>query len=149
LARCGGNASAMLAELQRLGFSLQQISEQYRQVRPVSASALLGAYAEERDVFTNLLCIRGEQKRRLRVSLCVIVKNEEHNIGDCLASAAGLFDEVVVLDTGSTDRTKQIALEHGARVFEFRWVDSFSAARNACLEHATGDYIFWLDADDR
>jgi glycosyltransferase involved in cell wall biosynthesis len=87
--------------------------------------------------------------RRMRVSLCIIAKNEEHNIGDCLRSAAGLCDEVIVVDTGSTDRTREIATELGAKVFDFAWVDSFSAARNACLEHATGDWIFWLDADDR
>jgi tetratricopeptide (TPR) repeat protein len=54
-----------------------------------------------------------------------------------------------VVDTGSTDRTKEIALGFGAKVFDFAWVDSFSAARNECLKHATGDWIFWMDADDR
>jgi GT2 family glycosyltransferase len=86
---------------------------------------------------------------RMRVSLCLIVKNEESNIAACLQSAAGLCDEVIAVDTGSTDRTREIATELGARVFEFAWVDSFSAARNECLKHATGDWIFWLDADDR
>jgi glycosyltransferase involved in cell wall biosynthesis/tetratricopeptide (TPR) repeat protein len=84
-----------------------------------------------------------------RASLCLIVKNEEANIGDCLRSARGLFQEIVVVDTGSTDRTRELAREQGALVFEFPWVDSFAAARNACLDHATGDFIFWLDADDR
>jgi tetratricopeptide (TPR) repeat protein len=84
-----------------------------------------------------------------RVSLCIIAKNEEANIAACLDSAADLCDEVVVLDTGSTDRTREIARDKGARVFEFPWIDHFAAARNACLEHATGDWIFWLDADDR
>jgi tetratricopeptide (TPR) repeat protein len=83
------------------------------------------------------------------ISLCIIAKNEESNIGDCLDSAATLFDEVIVLDTGSTDRTREIAREKGAKVFDFPWIDHFAAARNACLDHATGDWIFWLDADDR
>ena len=61
---------------------------------------------------------------------------------------AGLFDEIVVVDTGSTDRTREIAREFGARVFDFVWVDDFAAARNAALARATGDYAFWLDADD-
>jgi tetratricopeptide (TPR) repeat protein len=78
-----------------------------------------------------------------------MVKDEHDNLPACLASAAGLFDEVVVVDTGSTDDTRAIALGFGARVFDFPWADSFSAARNAGLEHATGDWIFWLDADDR
>ena len=60
----------------------------------------------------------------------------------------GLFDEVVVLDTGSTDRTVQVARSFGARVFDFVWVDDFAAARNAALARATGHYAFWLDADD-
>ena len=60
----------------------------------------------------------------------------------------GLFDEIVVVDTGSKDRTREIAQEFGARVFDFVWVDDFAAARNAALARATGDYAFWLDADD-
>jgi tetratricopeptide (TPR) repeat protein len=84
-----------------------------------------------------------------RVSLCIIVKNEEANIGACLDCAADICDEVIVLDTGSTDRTRDIARDKGAKVFDFPWIDHFAAARNACLEHATGDWIFWLDADDR
>ncbi len=84
-----------------------------------------------------------------RVSLCIIAKNEESNIAGCLDSAAGLCHEVIVLDTGSTDRTREIAREKDAKVFDFPWIDHFAAARNACLEHATGEWIFWLDADDR
>jgi tetratricopeptide (TPR) repeat protein len=84
-----------------------------------------------------------------RVSLCLIVKDEETNLGDCLRSAADLFDEVIVMDTGSTDRTREIAAELGAKVFDFPWCDDFAAAHNACLDHATGDWIFWMDADDR
>ena len=53
-----------------------------------------------------------------------------------------------MVDTGSTDRTKEIAREFGAQVFEFPWIDDFAAARNEALSHATGDYVFWLDADD-
>lgn len=84
-----------------------------------------------------------------RVSLCLIVRNEEANIGDCLQGAADLVDEVIVVDTGSTDRTKEIAVQAGATVVDFPWIDSFAAARNETLRQATGDWIFWLDADDR
>ena len=78
----------------------------------------------------------------------MIVKNEQENLPTCLASVEGIFDEIIVVDTGSTDRTKEIACEFGAKVFDFEWVDSFAAARNEVLAHATGDYAFWLDADD-
>jgi glycosyltransferase involved in cell wall biosynthesis/thioredoxin-like negative regulator of GroEL len=84
-----------------------------------------------------------------RISLCVIARNEEQNLPDCLGSVADLVDEMIVVDTGSTDATRQIAERLGAKVFEFPWIDDFAAARNACLSHATGDWIFWLDADDR
>ncbi|HVS38638.1 MAG TPA: glycosyltransferase [Gemmataceae bacterium] len=87
--------------------------------------------------------------RRMRVSLCMIVRNEEENLPACLRSAADLVDEVVVVDTGSTDRTKEVAAQFGARVFDFPWVDDFAAARNETLRHATGDWVLWLDADDR
>ncbi len=79
----------------------------------------------------------------------MIVRNEENILSACLESAADLVDEVVVVDTGSTDHTRDIARQFRARVFDFPWVDSFAAARNESLRHATGDWIFWLDADDR
>jgi hypothetical protein len=78
----------------------------------------------------------------------MIVKDEEANLPRCLASAADLVHEVIVVDTGSTDRTRELARSFGARVFDFPWKDSFAAARNESLRHATGDWIFWLDADD-
>jgi tetratricopeptide (TPR) repeat protein/glycosyltransferase involved in cell wall biosynthesis len=84
-----------------------------------------------------------------RVSLSLIVKNEEANLPACLQSVAGLVDEVVVVDTGSTDRTREVAAGLGARVFDFAWCDSFSAARNESLRRCTGDWVFWLDGDER
>ena len=93
-----------------------------------------------------------DHEARLRqtptLSLCMIVRNEERVLGDCLASAHPWFDEIVVVDTGSTDRTVEIATQHGAKVFSFPWCDDFSAARNVSLAHATGDWVMWLDADD-
>ncbi len=78
----------------------------------------------------------------------MIVRDEEENLPHCLESVGGLFDQIVVVDTGSVDRTRELARQFGAQVFEFTWIDDFAAARNAALEHATGDYAFWLDADD-
>jgi glycosyltransferase involved in cell wall biosynthesis len=83
------------------------------------------------------------------VSLCMIVKDEEVHLPSCLDSAADLVQEIVVVDTGSADATREIAKGWGARVYEFPWCDDFAAARNESLRHATGDWIFWLDADDR
>ncbi|MFI5456415.1 MAG: glycosyltransferase, partial [Isosphaerales bacterium] len=86
--------------------------------------------------------------KQCKVSLTTIVRDEQKNLSHALESVAGLFDEIVVVDTGSTDRTIEIARSFGARVFDFVWVDDFGAARNAALARATGDYAFWLDADD-
>ena len=85
----------------------------------------------------------------LRVSLTMIVKNEEKHLPDCLRSVQDLVDEIIVVDTGSNDRTKEIAASFGAKVYDFPWIDSFSAARNEAIKHAAGDYVFWMDADDR
>jgi tetratricopeptide (TPR) repeat protein len=87
--------------------------------------------------------------RSASVSLCMIVRNEGHQLSDCLNSVAGLFDEIVIVDTGSTDQTRDIARKHTPHVFDFAWRDDFSAARNESLRRAHGDWIFWLDADDR
>jgi hypothetical protein len=83
-----------------------------------------------------------------RISLTMIVKNEAATLHRCLASVCDLVDEVIVVDTGSSDNTKDIACQHGARVFDLPWPDSFAAARNESLRHATGQWILWLDADE-
>lgn len=83
-----------------------------------------------------------------RISLTMIVRNEGQNLPKCLESVRGLCDEIVIVDTGSTDNTKEIALRFGARIVDFTWIDDFSAARNVALSNALGDYAFWLDADD-
>ena len=84
-----------------------------------------------------------------RISLCLIARDEEELLPGCLASVQGLVDEIVVADTGSTDRTVEIALAAGAILVEHVWQDNFSAARNAALSAATGDWILVLDADER
>lgn len=82
------------------------------------------------------------------ISLCMIVKNEEEVLGRCLDSAAGLADEIVIVDTGSTDRTKEIAARYTNKIFDFPWRDDFAAARNESFARASMDYCMWLDADD-
>ena len=78
----------------------------------------------------------------------MIVKNEEWVLGRTLPNLVKHLDEVIVVDTGSTDRTVEIAQELGAKVFHFAWINDFSAARNESLKHATGDWILWIDADE-
>src|SRR5262249_49576333 len=82
------------------------------------------------------------------LSLCMIARDEEPRIEECLRSIAPYVDEMVVVDTGSKDRTREIARDCGARVFEMAWPDSFAEARNASLDLARGQWIFWMDADD-
>ncbi|MGG4411271.1 glycosyltransferase family 2 protein, partial [Niallia taxi] len=84
----------------------------------------------------------------LSVSLCMIVKNEESVLDRCLASVAHLVDEVIIVDTGSTDKTKEIASKYTSKIFDFEWINDFSAARNFAAEQATGDWILVLDADE-
>ena len=82
-------------------------------------------------------------------SLAMIVRDAEAEIGQVLDDAAVICDELIVVDTGSKDATKSVAIGHGARVVDFEWVDDFSAARNFAFDHCTGQWILWLDADDR
>jgi len=84
-----------------------------------------------------------------RVSVCLIAKDEEAQIGLCLDSVASFAHEIILVDTGSTDQTVAIAEAKGARVIHHPWQDDFSDARNVSLEHATGDWILVLDADER
>lgn len=82
------------------------------------------------------------------VSLCMIVRNEQLTLGRCLTSVAGLVDEIIVVDTGSSDGTRQIAQGFGAHVYDYAWADDFAAARNFSFSKASRDFILWLDADD-
>lgn len=84
----------------------------------------------------------------MKLSLCMIVKNEEDVIARCLKSTLSFVDEIIIVDTGSTDRTKEIASQYTSKIFDFEWIDDFAAARNFSFSKATGDYIMWLDADD-
>lgn len=84
----------------------------------------------------------------MKLSLCMIVKNEEDVLERCLKSVKSCVDEIIIVDTGSTDKTKSIALNFTSNVYDFKWIDDFSAARNFSFSKATGDYIMWLDADD-
>ncbi|MEH2155213.1 glycosyltransferase [Nostoc sp.] len=84
----------------------------------------------------------------MKLSLCMIVKNEAATLPKCLSSVRKVVNEMVVLDTGSIDRTPNIAQQLGAKVHHFKWCNDFSAARNAALKYVTGDWILVLDADE-
>ena len=86
---------------------------------------------------------------RNEISLCMIVKNEEDYLPQCLESISDIVDEIIIIDTGSTDRTVEIAKSYGAKVYYFKWRNSFSEARNESLKYATKDWILILDADDK
>ncbi len=85
----------------------------------------------------------------MTLSLCLIVKNEEKFLPECLQSVRGIADEIIIVDTGSTDRTVAIAEEYGAQVRHFSWTGHFAEARNESIRDAKGDWILWLDADER
>lgn len=87
-------------------------------------------------------------KKQVRLSQCMIVKNEEDNIGQALSWGKGIVWEQIVVDTGSTDRTVEIAEQMGAKVFHFNWADDFSAAKNYAIAQASGNWIAFLDADE-
>ncbi len=84
----------------------------------------------------------------ITISLCMIVKNEEAVLARCLDTVADLVDEIIIVDTGSTDRTKEIAARYTDKLYDFEWVDDFSKARNFAFSKATQEYIYSADADE-
>ncbi|HEY9647638.1 MAG TPA: glycosyltransferase family 2 protein, partial [Chroococcidiopsis sp.] len=84
----------------------------------------------------------------MNLSLCMIVRNESEPLPRCLASVRSLVDEMVIVDTGSTDETVAIAQSFGAQVFHAEWQDDFAAARNEALQHVNGKWVLVLDADE-
>ncbi len=88
------------------------------------------------------------------ISLCMITKNEEKYLGQCLESVKDIVDEIIIVDTGSTDKTSEVIQSFAekfhidVKFFSFKWVDDFSAARNECIKHATKDWILMIDADE-
>ena len=83
------------------------------------------------------------------ISLCMIVKNEEKMLAGCLETVKNIADEIIIVDTGSVDKTVEVAKKYNAKIFNFAWIDDFSAARNESLKHATSEWILYLDADER
>lgn len=84
----------------------------------------------------------------ITISLCMIVKDEEKTLGRCLGGINDVVDEIIIVDTGSTDNTKEIAKSFGCKIYDFKWEDNFEKARNYAFSKASKEYIMWLDADD-
>jgi len=84
----------------------------------------------------------------ITISLCIIVRDEEAVLARCLDSVKDVVDEIIIVDTGSVDRTKEIARKYTDKIFDFKWINDFSAARNKAFSKASMDYQMWLDADD-
>ena len=84
----------------------------------------------------------------VNISLCMIVRDEEKVLGRCLDSIVDLVDEIIIVDTGSVDKTKKIAEKYTDKIYDFPWCDDFSAARNFAFSKGTGAYLMWMDADD-
>lgn len=84
-----------------------------------------------------------------KLSVCVIAKDEERNLGACLNSVKQAADEIIIVDTGSKDRTEKVALHNGAKVFHQPWENDFSLARNVALDKASGEWVLQIDADER
>src|SRR5512141_1205846 len=83
-----------------------------------------------------------------RLSLCMIMRDEEEHLARCLRSVQGVVDEIVIVDTGSVDRSIEVAESFGARILNEEWKGDFSAPRNTGIDAATGDWILVLDADE-
>jgi len=108
----------------------------------IASKSLMKLNAAEKTVETEFL------QSAVRLSLCTIVKNEEKNITKLLESVKDIAFEAIVVDTGSTDRTVEIAKEMGASLYYFEWINDFAAARNYAIEQVKGDWVLILDADE-
>jgi tetratricopeptide (TPR) repeat protein len=128
--------------LDELARRRREASQSGRSLRPLHAS-VTGLAAKARNIAK-----RARPATGLKLSLCMIVKDEEAMLPRCLAAVAPAVDEIVIVDTGSSDRTIEIAREYNANVIEKEWTGSFSDARNVSFEAATGDWIIYLDADE-
>jgi glycosyltransferase involved in cell wall biosynthesis/Flp pilus assembly protein TadD len=143
-------AQRMDPELPNVSTNLEQIARRRRQglvTRP-NLPAIVAARMKELRDRAKRCADRARPATGMTMSLCMIVKDEESMLGQCLAAVKDHVDEIVVVDTGSTDRTMEIAREHGARVVETTWTGDFSAARNVSFDAATSDWILYLDADE-
>ena len=142
LFKAAGRLDPALPHLKRNLNELGRRRKGHRPNKPLHA-AVPGLAARARE-----LAPKARPAKNLTLGLCMIVKDEEEMLDQCLAAVAPAVDEIIIVDTGSKDRTIEIANSHGAKVIEQPWTGSFSDARNASFEAATTDWIIYLDADE-
>jgi tetratricopeptide (TPR) repeat protein len=141
-----GAAQRLEPSLPHLERNLAQLQQRRRTVR--RGARLLHPTVPVLATRAKRVAARAKPATGLKLSLCMIVRDEEEMLPRCLAAIAPAVDEIVIVDTGSVDRTVEIAHEFGARVIEREWTGSFSDARNVSFEAATGDWLMYLDADE-
>jgi tetratricopeptide (TPR) repeat protein len=128
--------------------NLHELASRRREQRGVAGRPPLRAALPELARRSLEIAARAQPAEGLRLSLCMIVRDEEQMLPRCLEAAAGAVDEIVLVDTGSSDATIAIARSFGARVIEHPWSGSFAQARNVSFDAATGDWLMYLDADE-
>jgi tetratricopeptide (TPR) repeat protein len=128
--------------------NLRELRARRRLLRESAGRAPLRAALPELARRAGALAARAQPAEGLTLSLCMIVRDEEQMLPRCLRAVAGAVDEIVIVDTGSSDATIEIARSFGARVIEREWTGSFADARNASFEAASGDWLMYLDADE-
>ncbi|HTB49623.1 MAG TPA: glycosyltransferase, partial [Solirubrobacteraceae bacterium] len=148
-------AEALFKAAKRLDPRLEQVdrnlaclAQRRRQLRGAGSAALRHPAVAELAAQALEIAERARPAEGMRLSLCMIVRDEQEMLPRCLASVAEAVDEIVIVDTGSSDATVEIARSFGARVLFHEWTGSFAEARNISLEAATGDWLLCLDADE-
>lgn len=128
-----------------------------REIEPENADVAKFLKQIETELYSpkNIKTIREQEKTEQTpksdalLSVAMIVKNEENMLPGCLESVKNVADEIIVVDTGSTDATVEIANDYGAKVYNFEWVEDFAKARNESIKHCSGEWILYIDADER
>ncbi|MBI5191894.1 MAG: tetratricopeptide repeat protein [Nitrospirae bacterium] len=130
-----------------IGLSYLKLDDKSHAVESLEKALLLNQHLDDVSMLLNEL--KKVNLKKPKLSLCMIVRNEEAVLKECLESVANIVDEIIVVDTGSIDDTLKIASSYGAKILQTEWKDDFSGPRNISIKNASGDYILWLDADEK
>lgn len=137
---------------EKLGEPLSALAKVYllqgRKDKALSLFKRVQSLQHEKNFLPIIQIVEKDKWKPVKLSVCMIARDEEHNIRKALESVAPMADEIVVVDTGSTDNTKMIAGEFADQIIDASWEDDFSKAKNLGLEKVTGDYVLCLDADE-